>query len=143
MPSKDERIQAAKKLRKALQIALSNVQLDEDDVEEIGIVFDSFDPSAKYKKGEICTYGGKTYICLKTTKRGSTPDKDAEHWALFGGAATDPTDPEEPSADTYDPEKTYSKGDTCVYGGVTYVCQKNNVVGVTPGSNGKIWTASA
>ena len=44
MPSKDERIQAAKKLRKALQIALSNVQLDEDDVEEIGSVFDPFDP---------------------------------------------------------------------------------------------------
>ena len=144
MPSRDERIQAAKKLRKALQIALSNVQLDEDDVEEIGSVFDQFDPAAKYKKGEICTYGGKTYICLKTTKRGRTPDKDAQHWALFGGAATGPTDPEgptEPSGDTYDPEKTYHKGDTCVYGGVTYVCQKNNVVGVTPGSDGKVWTA--
>ena len=141
MPSKDERIQAAKKLRKALQIALSNVQLDEDDVEEIGSVFDQFDPAAKYKKGEICTYGGKTYICLKTTKRGSTPDKDSTHWALFGGASTGPTDPEEPSGDTYDPEKKYNKGDTCVYGGVTYTCQKNNVVGVTPGSDGKIWTA--
>ena len=141
MPSKDERIQAAKKLRKALQIALSNVQLDEDDVEEIGGVFDQFDPYAKYKKGEICTYGGKTYICLKTTKRGSTPDKDAQHWALFGGAATGPTDPEEPSADTYDPEKTYHKGDTCVYGGVTWTCNKNNVTGVEPGSDGKIWTA--
>ena len=141
MPSKDERIQAAKKLRKALQIALSNVQLDEDDVEEIGSVFDPFDPYAKYKKGEICTYGGKAYICLKTTKRGSTPDKDAQHWALFGGAATGPTEPEGPSGDTYDPEKTYRKGDTCVYGGVTYTCQKNNVVGVTPGSDGKTWTA--
>ena len=141
MPSKDERIQAAKKLRKALQIALSSVQLDEDDVEEIGSVFDPFDPYAKYKKGEICTYGGKTYICLKTTKRGSTPDKDATHWALFGSAATGPTDPEKPSGDTYDPEATYNKGDTCVYGGVTYTCQKNNVVGVTPGTDGKYWTA--
>ena len=138
-----DRIQEAKKLRKALQIALSNVQLDEDDVEAIGSVWDAFDPAAKYKKGEICTYDGKTYVCLKTTKRGSTPDKDATHWALFGGAATGPTDPEEPSTDTYDPEKTYHKGDTCVYGGVTYVCQKNNVTGVTPGSDGKIWTASA
>ena len=70
MPSRDERIQAAKKLRKALQIALSSVQLDESDVEEIGSMFDPFDPAAKYKKGEICTYGGKTYVCLKTTKRG-------------------------------------------------------------------------
>ena len=141
MPSKDERIQAAKKLRKALQIALSNVQLDEDDVEEIVGVFDPFDPEAKYKKGEICTYGGKTYVCLKTTKRGSTPDKDARHWALFGGAATGPTDPEEPSGDTYDPERTYHKWDTCVDGGVTYTGQKNNVVGVTPGSDGKTWIA--
>ena len=141
MPSKDERIQAAKKLRKALQIALSAVELEPGDVEEIGSVFDPFDPYAKYKKGEICTYGGKTYICLKTTKRGSTPDKDAQHWALFGGAETGPTDPEGPSGDTYDPEKTYHKGDTCVYGGVTYVCQKNNVVGVTPGTDDKYWIA--
>lgn len=141
MPSKDERIQAAKKLRKALQIALSNVQLDEDDVDEIGSVFDQFDPGAKYKKGEICTYGGKTYICLKTTKRGSTPDKDARHWALFGSAATGPTDPEEPSGDTYDPEKKYNKGDTCVYGGVTWTCNKNNVVGIQPGTNDKYWIA--
>ena len=141
MPSKDERIQAAKKLRKALQIALSAVELEPGDVEEIGSVFDPFDPYAKYKKGEICTYAGKTYICLKTTKRGSTPDKDAQHWALFGGAETGPTDPEGPSGDTYDPEKTYHKGDTCVYGGVTYVCQKNNVVGVTPGTDDKYWIA--
>ena len=141
MPKKDERIQAAKKLRKALQIALSNVQLDEDDVEEIGSVFDPFDPYAKYKKGEICTYGGKTYICLKTTKRGSTPDKDAQHWALFGSAETGPTDPEGPSGDTYDPEKTYNKGDTCVYDGVTWTCNKNNVTGVTPGTDGKYWVA--
>ena len=144
MPSKDERIQAAKKLRKALQIALSAVELEPEDVADLAGVFDPFDPTQKYKKGEICVYGGKAYICLKTTKRGSTPDKDAQHWALFGGAATGPTDPEEPtepSGDTYDPEKTYHKGDTCVYGGVTYVCQKNNVVGVTPGSDGKIWTA--
>lgn len=138
-----DRIQEAKKLRKALQIALSNVQLDEDDVEAIGSVWDAFDPAAKYKKGEICTYDGKTYVCLKTTKRGSTPDKDATHWALFGGAETGPTDPEKPSIDTYDHEKTYHKGDTCVYGGVTYVCQKNNVTGVTPGSDGKTWTARA
>ena len=141
MPKKDERINAAKKLRKALQIALSAVELEPEDVADLAGVFDPFDPTQKYKKGEICTYGGKTYVCLKTVKRGITPDKDAQHWALFGGAATGPTDPEEPSADTYDPEKTYNKGDTCVYGGVTYVCQKNNVTGVTPGSDGKTWTA--
>ena len=141
MPSKDERIQAAKKLRKALQIALSAVELEPEDVADLAGVFDQFDPYAKYQKGGICTYGGKTYVCLKTTKRGSTPDKDATHWAPFGSAATGPTDPEEPSGDTYDPEKTYHKGDTCVYGGVTYTCQKNNVVGVTPGTNDKCWIA--
>ena len=137
----NDRIQEAKKLRKAVQIALSNVTLDADDVADLQVIFDPFDPEEKYKKGEICTYGGKTYICLKTTKRGSTPDKDATHWALFGRAETGPTDPEEPSADTYDPERKYNKGDTCVYGGVTYTCQKNNVVGVTPGTNDKYWIA--
>lgn len=139
MPKKDERINAAKKLRKALQIALSAVELEQEDVADLAGVFDPFDPAAKYKKGEICTYGGKTYVCLKTTKRGSTPDKDSTHWALFGSAATGPTDPEEPSGDTYDPEKTYHKGDTCVYGGVTWTCNKNNVTGVEPGSDGKSW----
>ena len=149
MPSKGERIQAAKKLRKALQIALSAVELEPGDVAELGsAIFDPFDPSAKYKKGEICTYNGKSYICLKTVKRGTTPDQDSEHWSEFGTTETEPTDPgtepegpEEPTDDTYDPEKTYNKGDTVVYGGVTYVCQKNNVVGVTPGTNDKFWIA--
>ena len=139
MPSRDERIRAAKKLRKALQIALSAVELEPEDVADLAGVFDPFDPTQKYKKGEICVYGGKTYVCLKTTKRGSTPDKDSAHWALFGGAATGPTDPEEPSGDTYDPEATYNKGDTVVYGGVTYECLKNNVTGVQPDSDAKRW----
>lgn len=110
MPSKDERIQAAKKLRKALQIALSNVPLDEDDVEEIGSVFDPFDPAAKYKKGEICTYGGKTYVCLKTTKRGSTPDKDARHWALFGARRRVRPTPRSPAVTRTTPRRSTTRG---------------------------------
>ena len=72
-----------------------------------------------------------------------TPSTDPDHWQLVptgteeggGGETPEPTIPE------YDPKATYNKGDTCVYGGVTYVCQKNNVTGVTPGSDGKTWIA--
>lgn len=134
----EKRMQAARKLRKALQIALSAVELDQDDIDEIGGVFDPFDVEAKYKKGEVCTFGGATYICLKTVKRGQTPDVDTEHWAVFGASTTEP---EEPMGDTYDPEATYNKGDTCTFGGVTYECQKNNVQGVQPDSDAKCWAA--
>lgn len=146
-----DRVTEAKKLRKALQIALSAVELDEEEVAELGGVFDPFDPDAKYKKGEICTFDGKNYICLKTTKRGETPDKDAEHWAIFGTSATEPEEPDqggeqggaepEPSVPEYDPDATYNKGDRCILDGTTYECQKNNVQGIAPGSDDKRWKA--
>ena len=153
----DKHIQAAKKFRKALQVCLSTVELTEEDVADLEGVFDEFDPDQKYKKGEICIYNGANYICLKTTKKGTslTPDKDAEHWKLLGtstpstggegegGETTDPgTEPEqpEPTGDTYDPEATYNKGDTVIFNGVTYECGKNNVQGVEPGTDAKSWT---
>lgn len=141
-----DRIAEAKKLRKALQICMSAVELDEEDVEELGsALIDEFDPNEKYKKGMLCSFSGVTYICLKTTKRGDTPDKDAEHWAVFGASITEPEEPEqggsEPSVPEYDPEATYNKGDTCTFGGVTYECQKNNVQGVQPDSDAKRWAA--
>ena len=133
-------IQAAKKLRKALQIALSAVELDDEDVAELGeAIFDPFDSDMKYKKGEICMSGGKAYICLKTTKQGLDPSADPEHWSVFGDV-TDPgqggTDSPEPSGDA-----TYNKGDSCVYGGRPYTCLKNNVQGITPGTDDKYWAA--
>ena len=148
-----DRISEAKKLRKALQICMSAVELDEEDVEELGsALIDEFDPNEKYKKGMLCSFSGVTYICLKTTKRGETPDKDAEHWAVFGAATTEPEEPEqgggehggsepEPSVPEYDPDATYNKGDRCSLDGTTYECQKNNVRGIAPGSNDKYWAA--
>ena len=144
----DKRMQAARKLRKALQIALSAVELDQDDIDEIGGVFDPFDVEAKYKKGMLCSFSGVTYICLKTTKRGPNPDADPDHWAVFGASTTEPeeptdpgTEPEEPAGDTYDPEATYNKGDTVVHNGATYTCDKNNVRGIEPGTDDKCWKA--
>lgn len=144
-----DRIAEAKKLRKALQICMSAVELDEEDVAEIGsALIDEFDPGEKYKKGMLCSFSGVTYICMKTTKRGPNPDADTDHWAVFGASTTEPeeptdpgTEPEEPAGDTYDPEATYNKGDTCTFGGVTYECQKNNVQGVQPDSDTKYWAA--
>lgn len=144
-----DRIAEAKKLRKALQICMSAVELDEEDVEELGsALIDEFDPNEKYKKGMLCSFSGVTYICLKTTKRGTNPDADPDHWAAFGASTTEPeeptdpgTEPEEPAGDTYDPEATYNKGDTVVHNGVTYTCDKNNVRGIEPGTNDKCWKA--
>lgn len=144
-----DRIAEAKKLRKALQICMSAVELDEEDVEELGsALIDEFDPNEKYKKGMLCSSSGVTYICLKTTKRGPNPDADPDHWAAFGASTTEPeeptdpgTEPEEPAGDTYDPEATYNKGDTVVHNGVTYTCDKNNVRGIEPGTDDKCWKA--
>lgn len=144
-----DRIAEAKKLRKALQICMSAVELDEEDVEELGsALIDEFDPNEKYKKGMLRSFSGVTYICLKTTKRGPNPDADPDHWAAFGASTTEPeeptdpgTEPEEPAGDTYDPEATYNKGDTVVHNGVTYTCDKNNVRGIEPGTDDKCWKA--
>ena len=144
-----DRIAEAKKLRKALQICMSAVELDDEDVAEIGsALIDEFDPDEKYKKGMLRSFSGVTYICLKTTKRGPNPDADPDHWAVFGSSTTEPeeptgpgSEPEEPAGDTYDPEATYNKGDTVVHNGVTYTCDKNNVKGIEPGTDDKCWKA--
>ena len=141
MPKKDERINAAKKLRKALQIALSAVELEPGDVADLAGVFDPFDPTQKYKKGEIATENGVAYVCTKTVKSGALPSTDPGHWQLVptgteeGGEGETP----EPTIPEYDPEATYNKGDAVSFGGVTWTCNKNNVTGVEPGSDGKSW----
>lgn len=136
MPSMDERIQAAKKLRKALQIALSAVELEPDDVADLAGVFDDFDPSQKYKKGEIAVDGGVAYVCLKTVKSGARPSTDPDHWAKVDGSATD--------VPTWDAETAYNKGDRVHYPdaeGTVYVSQKNNNTGIEPGTDDKYWLA--
>lgn len=136
MPSKDERIQAAKKLRKALQIALSAVELEPGDVADLAGVWDDFDPSAKYKKGEVAIDGGVAYVCLKTVKSGAKPSTDPGHWAKVDGPTTE--------VPTWDAETAYSKGDHVRYpdaGGMVYVSQKNNNIGIQPGTNEKYWIA--
>lgn len=137
----DEKVvQAIRKLRKAVQVALSSVELEPDDLEGLGEVFDPFDPQEKYKKGEICTHGGRTYICIKTTKRGAAPDADSEHWAPFGDDAGE-TDPEQPDPEPEQPDDDYPvweqpadsksgyrKGDRVHYpdeGGPVYESDKN------------------
>ena len=136
MPSKDERIQAAKKLRKALQIALSAVELEPGDVADLAGVWDDFDPSAKYKKGEVAIDGGVAYVCLKTVKSGAKPSTDPDHWARVDGPTTE--------VPTWDADTAYNKGDHVRYpgaDGTVYVSQKNNNVGIQPGTNDKYWTA--
>lgn len=154
----NKKVQAAKKLRKALQIALSQVDLDGEDVADLVGVFDPFDPTMKYKKGMIVTVGGVAYICIKTVKSGVSPASDPDHWQLVPGASTDPgdggeggetetpdpdpgtdPDPEEPEVPEYDPETSYNKGDQVTHNGQTWTCQKNNVQGIEPGTDDKYW----
>ena len=149
------RVQEAKKLRKAVQIALSGVSLDADDVADLQEIFDPFNPEEKYKKGEIATFNGKNYICTKTvkpSKEGKTPDQDAEHWQLLTSAVTEPEQPD--TGDEGDvpwddipvwtqpiDEKTYRKGDEVHYpdaSGPVYVSNVNKNTSV-PGENGD-WT---
>lgn len=136
----DKKIQAAKKLRKALQIALSAVELEPDDVAELSGVWDSFDPTQKYKKGMIVESNGVAYICLKTVKSGAAPSTDPTHWArVESSTGTEGGGTETPTVPEYDPEQTYRKGDEVMFGGVKYTCNKNNVTGVEPGSDSKSW----
>lgn len=136
MPSRSEREEAARKLRRAIQIALSAVELDEDDVTDMSSIFDEFDPSDKYKKGQVAMSGGSAYRCIKTTKGGDDPAEDHEHWEPVGGSSDTGQ-----QADEYDPSKTYNKGDECSHNGIRYSCLKNNVTGVEPGTDGRCWAA--
>lgn len=129
----DKYTQAAKKLRRALQVALSVVELDPDDVSELDILWDAFDPEQKYKKGMVAMDGGTAYICIKTVKSGTLPSQDPGHWQQVLSGGDQPTVPE------YDPDATYHKGDRVSWNGSTWVCQKNNVQGIEPGTNGKCW----
>lgn len=120
-------------MRQAMQLVISSSGLAPEDYAGFADLYDAFDPEVKYKKGRMVTYGGGVYRCIKNNAStvGTAPDADPDHWERVDVAAG--------GVEVWDPEKTYHKGDTCVYGGVTYVCQKNNVVGVTPGTNDKYW----
>lgn len=122
-------------MREAMQLAISAADLAPEDYAGFADLYDPFDPEVKYKKGRMVTYDGGVYRCIKNNAStiGTTPDVDSEHWERIDVTAD--------GVEVWDPEKTYHKGDTCVHGGVTYVCQKNNVVGVTPGTNDKYWIA--
>lgn len=139
----NDRVQAAKKLRKAIQIALSNVDLDEDDITEIGsVIFDEYDDSEKYKKGMIVVSDGVTYTCLKTTKNNGKPANDTKHWAKFNGSSSGETggDAEDDGIPVWSQpkdDKTYRKGSKVHYpdaSGPVYVSHVNKNTS-EPGTN--------
>ena len=135
--SKDSNIKIFRQYRKAILMAVGGVGLDAEQVAEISSIFDAFDPSAKYKKGAIVSYGDVIYRCIKNTASGSgTPDVDADHWERVDAAAD--------GVEVWSADKAggYSKGDRVHYpdaDGPIYVSQKNNN-GVEPSTDEKYWT---
>ena len=96
-------------------------------------------PAYKYgelvKKGELRAVGDDTYRCLKThgTEKGLEPAANPTLWALVTPVA-------EGEAAAWDSERTYQKGETAVFGGVTYTAldtTRNN----QPDKSAKFWAA--
>lgn len=128
-------------MRQAMQLAISSSDLAPEDYAGFADLYDAFDPEVKYKRGRMVTYEGGVYRCIKNNAStvGTAPDADPDHWERVDVAAGGEGETPEPTIPEYDPEATYNKGDAVSFGGVTWTCNKNNVTGVEPGSDGKIW----
>lgn len=140
MPSKQKRIDAAKQLRKLLQYAIANVDLDADDVSEVVMMVDPWVPNGKYKTGMLATDDNAVWRCTKNVNKSETkPADDAEHWQRADLAGDGVEVWTEPTG------KGYTKGDRVHYpdsDGPVYISQKNNNT-VVPGTDEKYWTLDA
>lgn len=132
------RIEVLKALRKAVQLAMSAMELDADDIAGISSMVDPWQSGAKYKKGMLASENSAVYRCTANVNKSAIPpSEDADHWQradLAGDGVevwTAPTG------------KGYQKGDRVHYPdseGAIYVSQKNNNT-VEPGTDEKYWMA--
>ena len=132
-----KRTDAAKALRRAIQLGLTGVELDADDLAGLMPLIDPWEPGGKYKRGQYVTDEGKTWTCIKNVnKSDARPSADAEHWAEAAVSGD--------GVPVWTPEAVYSKGDRVHHpgeDGPVYVSQKNNCQNVEPGSDEKYWVA--
>lgn len=140
MLSKQNRIDAAKQLRKLLQYAISSLDLDADDVAEVAMMVDPWSPEGKYKTGMLATDDNAVWRCIKNVNKSETkPSGDSVHWQRADLAGDGVEVWTEPTG------KGYQKGDRVHYPdaeGPIYVSQKNNNK-VVPGTDEKYWTLDA
>jgi len=98
-----------------------------------------FDPnnSCSYKAGMLIYYKGNLYKVLKDCPQG-TPGSSCDYSLISAHALDGPTGPQGPEGDAtaqpYDPNMTYYKGDVIYYNGALYWVNKDNPEG-TPGSS--------
>ena len=71
--------------------------------------------TTRYERGDIVEYDGAAYVAISTNPRGLAPAENTNDWALLiGGIGTG-------GAGVYNPNQTYSRGETVTLGGNTYI----------------------
>lgn len=94
-----------------------------------GISFDGvYSNSAVYRVGDGVSYGGKVYVCIKTTTAGTNPT-NATYWSLFADGIQWEGD--------YQSGTQYTKNDVVKFGGSLFIASQNTQ-GNAP-SNATYW----
>lgn len=134
--TKDQNIEIFRAMRKAIQLGVSNVELDADQAAAIVPMLDEWVSGGKYKKGDTCRYEEGVYRCAANVNKSETaPNQDADHWTRVDVAG------DGVEVWTSASGKGYQKGDRVHYpdsDGAIYVSQKNNNK-VEPGTDEKYW----
>ena len=93
-----------------------------------------WDANTDYSLGDITKLGGRTYICVESYENDgstSTEPPAQPYWEVFTEGFS--------WKGAYQAITEYEYGDVVEYSGSSYICIDNDIVGVTPGSNGAIW----
>ena len=93
-----------------------------------------WDANTDYSLGDITKLGGRTYICVESYENDgstSTEPPAQPYWEVFTEGFS--------WKGAYQAITEYEYGDVVEYSGSSYICIDNDVVGVTPGTNGAIW----
>ena len=89
---------------------------------------DSYSASTVYRKGDIVSYGGYTYIYVNAEEtQGNTPT-DNSYWDVVTTGFK--------ALGAYSHGTTYKTGDTVQYGGNNYVCTANHTNQYPANTNG-------
>ena len=72
----------------------------------------------RYERGDIVEYDGAAYVAISTNPYSLAPAENTSDWALLiGGIGTG-------GAGAYNPNQTYSRGETVTLGGNTYIADE-------------------